>query len=494
MEQQRKEATCRPCSRASSTSSQQSQPDSITTKQCRIIVYIRKTSNLSTTSRDPAKRAEIRYGIVNSEAKITWKNPRAELPQLTKAFANNKIDMEEIGYRRVDNNTFEKINCVCMNLRHNQNNNNLLQEIKVVQHDVQHWFRARSIELGNYYRRENPDMILLNSTGVTNQERIRIYNYNVTCRNFLNEMHAGVAVAVRKDLQCRIIDDIDDDILGVQIETTKGPIMLLTHYSPPRRHYIPTAAFENKLQKNMPVYFAGDLNAHLPAMGYNAYNQNGREIQRLIQQHKIMHLGPDFRTFVHGNGRLHIVFLNRVAFLNYAIERGSLTTSDHFPIILKLSEKPIIRRTESKTRLHKTNWETFKNNLEARTERTFNLEDLGSRMNIDADEIEELYGQWYKNIDATLEETTQKRRMSFYIHARDSDFLKLLEINYQNLSRKPVWTTEDMETIRNIQQLMREENLRLYREAWEKKLEHLNRIYKDSSKFLGGCEETNRNI
>ena len=63
-------------------------------------------------------------------------------------------------------------------------------------------------------------------------------------------MHAGVAVAVRRGLQCRIIDDFDDDILGALVETTKGPIILLTHYNPPRPHYIPTAALENKLQKN----------------------------------------------------------------------------------------------------------------------------------------------------------------------------------------------------------------------------------------------------
>ena len=155
--------------------------------------------------------------------------------------------------------------------RHNRNSNNnrtLLQEIKIVQHNVQHWSRPRSIELGNYYRKENPDVILLNSTGMTDNDRIRIYNYNVTSRNILNEMHTGVAVAVRKDIQHRIIDDFTDDVLGVQIETTKGPLMIITHYS----NYVPTAELENKLQRNTPVYFAEDLNAHLPAMGYNAYN------------------------------------------------------------------------------------------------------------------------------------------------------------------------------------------------------------------------------
>ena len=212
-----------------------------------------------------------------------------------------------------------------MALRYNGTNNNSrnqLRDIKVLQHNVQHWSRARSIELGNFYRKENPEIILLNSTGTTDRDKITIYNYNVTSRNLLNEAQAGVAIAVRKDLHYRIVDDFNDDILGAQLETTRGPVMILTNYSPPRRNYITAAEIENKLQKNMPVYFVGDLNANLPAMGYGNYNNNGREIQRLIQQNKIIHMGPDFRTMVHRNGRQDIVFSNRNGYLNYAVERG----------------------------------------------------------------------------------------------------------------------------------------------------------------------------
>ena len=115
-------------------------------------------------------------------------------------------------------------------------------------------------------------------------------------------MHAGVAVAIRSNVKYKIIDDFAADILGVELETTKGPIMLLTCYSPPRRNYIPIGKLENKLQKRIPVYFAGDLNATLPALGYGRYNNNGRAIQNLIQRNKIVHLGPRFRTLVHKNG------------------------------------------------------------------------------------------------------------------------------------------------------------------------------------------------
>ena len=95
----------------------------------------------------------------------------------------------------------------------NNNNRNQLQYIKVLQHNVQHWSRVRSIELGNIYRKENPEVILLNSTEMTDRDKITIYNYNVTSRNLLNEAHAGVAIAVCKDLHYRIVDNFNDDIL-----------------------------------------------------------------------------------------------------------------------------------------------------------------------------------------------------------------------------------------------------------------------------------------
>ena len=146
------------------------------------------------------------------------------------------------------------------------------------------------------------------------------------------------------------------------------------------------------MQSNIPVYFAGDLNANLLAMDYKTYNNNGREVQRLIDRDKIVLLGPDFRTFVHRNGKPDIVFSNRNAFLNYAIERGTLTSSDHFPVILKLSTKPIVKIVEKKRCLKRTHWDMFKGRMEIRLEQSFNLEELQERRNIDAEEIEMVRG------------------------------------------------------------------------------------------------------
>ena len=116
------------------------------------------------------------------------------------------------------------------------------------------------------------------------------------------------------------------------------------------------------------------------------------------------------------------------------------------------------------------------------------MEEIRSRRDIDAEAVERMYRQWYEVIEHTLNETSPKVKISYYLHARDSDYLRLLEINYRNLTNRPIWTRDDIETLKNIQQQIREENLRLYREEWEKKIKDLNRIYKDSSKFWGGIK------
>ena len=239
------------------------------------------------------------------------------------------------------------------------NHNNIahrLQDIKIIQHNVMHWTKDRAVELCNYYRQENPDLILLNSTSIINNEIIKIYNYNVIQKNTLNERHAGVAIAIKKTINYRILDDFVDDILGVELSTCNGPIIILTNYSPPRRNFIPIGEIENILQRNIPVYFAGDINAHIPAIGYAQCNNNGRTIKNLIERDKIELMGPDFRTFIHRNGKPDLIFSNKLAFLNFAIIRGNLTSSDHLPVILKLSTKPIAKEGTERFKFANANW------------------------------------------------------------------------------------------------------------------------------------------
>ena len=77
--------------------------------------------------------------------------------------------------------------------------------MKIIQHNVQAWTFNRRNELSNYYMKEDPDIILLNSTCQTDQNRIKIFGYNVHQRNKWNENHAGVAIAIKKKYKLQTV-------------------------------------------------------------------------------------------------------------------------------------------------------------------------------------------------------------------------------------------------------------------------------------------------
>ena len=121
-------------------------------------------------------------------------------------------------------------------------------EPKIILHNALAWTTECRNELSDYYNRERSDIILLNATGTRQTDITKISNYNVCERNDRNELHADIAIAVRKDVQHQILDD-HQEVLAAKIMTTKGPVVVITHYSPPRVNHLPTGDIIRLLQK-----------------------------------------------------------------------------------------------------------------------------------------------------------------------------------------------------------------------------------------------------
>ena len=152
-------------------------------------------------------------------------------------------------------------------MAYNDNNKKLRTTVKIIQHTVLAWTYERKNELSNYYNREKPKIILLNATEKRGNDSIIFFNYNIYERNHLDEQHAGVAVAVRKDVQYRILDNFYEDVFGVYIYTTKGQVIIITHYSLLRWNYLPLGKIRRYLQENIPVYLTWNLNARHHILG-----------------------------------------------------------------------------------------------------------------------------------------------------------------------------------------------------------------------------------
>ena len=70
--------------------------------------------------------------------------------------------------------------------------------------------------------------------------------------------------------------------------------------------------------------------------------------------------------------------------MNVATERGELTSSDHFPLIVKISKKPIIKTTEEKPNYNNVDWNAFKTKVEEKMAQENKRYDLNNDDRVDA--------------------------------------------------------------------------------------------------------------
>ena len=133
-------------------------------------------------------------------------------------------------------------------------------------------------------------------------------------------------------------------MLALEVETTRGPVVLSTLYLPPCRNNFPYQDMLSIMRLHKPAYLVGDLNGRHTSLGYNGTSDSGRAILNLVRRYLVRHLEPDFSTWIHPDrtGTPDLVLGNRHIHHNITIQQGPLTTSDHIPIIMSIATKPIL--------------------------------------------------------------------------------------------------------------------------------------------------------
>lgn len=115
-----------------------------------------------------------------------------------------------------------------------------MRSILILQHNVRHW-NFKKYELSNIYKTIDPDIILINEHGQKIIEQMKIFNYDVYKSNKSGELNDGVALAIKKTIKHKLIDDFNEETLAIKLHTTIGEMIIGTSYLPPRRPYLPAA-------------------------------------------------------------------------------------------------------------------------------------------------------------------------------------------------------------------------------------------------------------
>ena len=110
--------------------------------------------------------------------------------------------------------------------------------------------------------------------------------------------------------------------------------------------------------------------------GHTYTNIKGREISNLTNRNIVNHLSPEFPTLVASKTKPYVVLGNRLAFYNIIITEGEITTSDHLPIIVKLSTRAIVKDFAEKNKFKNADWDKFKSIIDRQIESEINNEPL----------------------------------------------------------------------------------------------------------------------
>lgn len=342
--------------------------------------------------------------------------------------------------------------------------------ITILQHNVRNW-KTRRFELYNTYRVTDPDIILINEHGQKTNEKIKLFNYDVYQSNKSNEYNDGVAIAVKTNIEYKIIDDFNQEVMAIKLNSSIGEIIIATTYLPPRRSYLPVEDFLRLANYNKPTYILGDFNARHRSFGHNNNNNVGNSLYNLMNYGKLINLGPNFKTFI-GHSSMTTpdrVFSNNKASLNYYLRQGPLTSSDHIPMIMTLSTSPIQIPTKERYLIHKANWETFK--LDMNKVKEIKLD------NKQLEDIDKELENFHETIKLAMKKNIPKSHYKTLPHSKIPQNIRFLQTHFIHLHNYIQINGPDLSTMHRIKQLQQQlqDSYRIQKnEEWDTLIENID--------------------
>ena len=232
--------------------------------------------------------------------------------------------------------------------------------LKVLQLNCRGYYSNRHL-IAEVLHEEDPDVVLLNDTGVLPPNR-SIKHYGYTTRTTQTHApHDGVAILVKTHLRHDFLATwLSPHFLAVRIHTLREKIIIATTYTRPNAG-LPYADINTLFNyTHIPVYLLADLNAQHTAFHHTRCNPHGRQLDHIITRKRLRFLGPDFPTTFTGNGtgRPDLAIANRQTLhLHNHLSPGRLCGSNHIPLILRFSSNPIAIPSRPHFQFSRADWD-----------------------------------------------------------------------------------------------------------------------------------------
>ena len=240
--------------------------------------------------------------------------------------------------------------------------------VKILFQNTNGWV-AKAPALKLIFRKHDPDILLVAHTSVANDFPLKFFPYRCYHHNTAT-LYSGVAIFIKPHIKHSLIShQFQSDTIALRVETSHGPIVLATNYTPPSRQSLPTQDLNWLASLRTPAYLLADLNAHHHMFDYYT-NPRGKDLHdSWLSFGSLKVLGPDEGTFRTNRGRLSkpdIAMGNRACFHHCHISNLEKNISDHAPFLMTLSCHPIripCRRFED---LAHADWQAYSSYIKSK--------------------------------------------------------------------------------------------------------------------------------
>ena len=202
----------------------------------------------------------------------------------------------------------------------------------------------------------------------------------------------------------------------------------------------------------------------------------------LIDANKLNFIGPNFPTYISSNSNTtpDLILCNKKVYHNFTIEKGPVTTSDHLPVILKLTTNAIREIIPPKFNFKKADWDKFNDKIKE------SIEPIDHNLEITTAEVDRLLEEWYVNILNTMTETIPKTKHKTIQTPILNNTIKNYQFYIENLTneaRLKGWTIGKYNTYKILKQKLIKECKNQFNANWEKKIELTKDLYKSPKDF-----------
>ena len=206
--------------------------------------------------------------------------------------------------------------------------------------------RNKHVELLDFLGEKEVDIAVITETHLKPEVNIFLPGFQLVRLDRISAGGEEVAIAVRSNVKRRLLPSFQlktIEAIGVEVETSLGPIIIIAAYCPKQTTTRDGTAAKlrndlAKLTRRRAKYIiAGDLNARHEVWGNRRQNRNGIILAEDLETGHYNILAPECPSRISRSGVHSVldIFLSNMAIFEVPVVFEELS-SDHYPVVLTL--------------------------------------------------------------------------------------------------------------------------------------------------------------